>query len=109
VEPRVLVEFIMNRCGWDTVWFLSRRMRTIWRKGACLVGVWTGPDRDLLCVRRCETVECQFAPSCRHPKRRVMQPEGRVERPTDRVPRTDGGVDRFFTAPRGAARGPRLA
>jgi hypothetical protein len=35
-------------------------------------------------VDRLEALEvhkCQFAPSCRHPICRVMQPEGRVERP----------------------------
>ena len=62
----MLAELIMSRCGWDAVWFLAARGATLppgarwWhflRKGACLVGTWTGPDGDLLCVRPCLTVE----------------------------------------------------
>lgn len=39
-------------------------------------------------------IDCQFAPPCSHPICRVMQPEGRVERPPGMMPRIEGGVDR---------------
>jgi hypothetical protein len=60
----MVAEFVMSRCGWDAVWYLAARGdipspgRRWWhflRKGACLVGTWTGPDNDLLCVRKCDT------------------------------------------------------
>lgn len=62
----MIAEYIMSRCGWDAVWFLEAigekpapgaKWWHFLRSGACLVGVWTGPDGDLLCVRRCETAE----------------------------------------------------
>lgn len=58
----MLAEWIMERHGWDAVWFLgSNRPHPRWwqfaRRDACYVGTWTGPDMDLICVRRCETDE----------------------------------------------------
>lgn len=59
----MIAEFIMSRCGWDAVWYPAARSDApapgehwwqFLRVGACLVGTWTGPDGDLLCVRRCE-------------------------------------------------------
>jgi len=55
----------MDRYGWDAVWFLGSNGRkgkyarplNFLRRDACLVGTWTGPDNDLLCVRRCRTAE----------------------------------------------------
>lgn len=51
---------------------------------------------------------CQNATSCRHPFCRVMQPEGRVERPRRMVPRIEREVDQFYAAPR-AREAPRRA
>lgn len=74
VSPRMLAEFIMARCGWDAIWFLAAdgdppapgaRWWYFLRQGACLVGTWTGPDGDLLCVRPCTTsteAELNLAP-----------------------------------------------
>lgn len=60
----------MSRCGWDAVWYPGGggdasspryepapgdRWWHFLRKGACLVGTWTGPDVDLLCVREATT------------------------------------------------------
>lgn len=61
----MIAEFIMSRCGWDAVWYLEACGDTPapgehwWhfaRLGACIVGTWTGPDGDLLCVRSCDSV-----------------------------------------------------
>ncbi len=64
----MIAEYIMSRCGWDAVWYLggdpssARYLRApgarwwhFLRAGACLVGEWTGPDMDLLCVRQCDS------------------------------------------------------
>ncbi len=56
----MLVEWLMERYGWNDVWFLGSNglRRGPFRfigPNTCMVGVWTGPDRDLLCVRKCET------------------------------------------------------
>ena len=64
----MISEFVMNYMGWDGVWMpgaLPVELRTpavplpplIPEVGACLVGTWTGPDGDLLCVRECDTAE----------------------------------------------------
>lgn len=72
----------MNRCGWDAVWFLGTygqpapwwngpepdpTVHPWWSlkflgtnsrgDGHVLVGIWSGPHGDLLCVRDCETRE----------------------------------------------------
>lgn len=58
----MLTEWLMERYGWRDIWFLGsnglRRgpFRFIGRE-VCFVGVWTGPDRDLLCVKECATQE----------------------------------------------------
>jgi len=58
----VLAEWLMERYGWRDVWYLGsnrpERYRHWWNfigPSACYVGVWTGPELDLLCVRRCTT------------------------------------------------------
>jgi hypothetical protein len=58
----VLVEWIMDHFGWRDIWFLGanrpKRYRRWWQftsHDCCFVGVWTGPDADLICVRDCET------------------------------------------------------
>ncbi len=56
----MLTEWLMEHYGWPDVWFLgSNGLRRGPFKfigpGVCFVGVWTGPDRDLLCVKECET------------------------------------------------------
>lgn len=58
----MLAEWLMERYGWDAVWFLGSNglRRGPFRflgPGTCLVGTWTGPDADLLCVRQCDTSE----------------------------------------------------
>jgi len=56
----VLTEWLMERYGWDAVWFLGsnglrRGPLRFFGPGTCLVGTWTGPDLDLLCVKECDT------------------------------------------------------
>ena len=65
----MIAETLMHFCGWDAVWYCDicsdddpEELRRGWRelipaKDGCLVGTWTGPDRDLLCVRECDTTE----------------------------------------------------
>lgn len=62
----MLAEYLMYRFGWETVWMpgvraekndIPRRPFDFFRSGECFVGTWTGPDSDLLCVRRCKTLE----------------------------------------------------
>jgi hypothetical protein len=57
----MLTELIMDRCGWDAVWFLGGNGLVpgwrFWQRRHCYVGTWTGPAGDLLCVRRCETAD----------------------------------------------------
>ena len=62
----MLAEWLMERHGWHDIWFLgSNRPRhgrhrrkgplNFIRPGACFVGVWTGPQRDLICIKPCTT------------------------------------------------------
>ena len=60
----MLAEWLMNRYGWHDVWYLGSnkpdRYRRWWQffgPNTCYVGVWTGPDADLLCVCECATNE----------------------------------------------------
>lgn len=60
----MIAEWLMERYGWRDVWYLGsnrpERYRHWWNfigPSACYVGIWTGPDLDLLCVRKCETLE----------------------------------------------------
>lgn len=60
----MIVECLMERYGWHDVWYLGsnrpERYRHWWsfvNPSACYVGIWTGPDLELLCVRRCVTAE----------------------------------------------------
>ena len=65
----MIAETLMHFCGWDAVWYCDVRsdgdpeeLRQWWReiipaKDGCLVGTWTGPDGDLLCVRECDTAQ----------------------------------------------------
>lgn len=54
----ILVQWLMNRCGFDSVW-CCHGISVWWdiRVGGrpWHVGVWTGPEKDLICVKRCET------------------------------------------------------
>ncbi len=51
------VEQVMESCGWEAVWIphagdpVSARVEK-----RIFVGTWTGPERDMLCVKPCETV-----------------------------------------------------
>ncbi len=59
----MLTELIMHRMGWTDIWYAhpgSRGVfRDVWRwlrwDGRWHVGVWTGPEADLLSVRYCDT------------------------------------------------------
>ena len=58
----MIVEWIMNRMYWQDVWFLgynhpAASWRKFTRRDSAYVGVWTGPQNDLICVRHCETNE----------------------------------------------------
>jgi len=58
----MVAEFLMERYGWDAVWFLGsnglrRGPLRFLGPGTCAVGVWTGPDADLLCVKECHSLE----------------------------------------------------
>lgn len=62
----------MERYGWDAIWFLGsngirRGPLRFLGPGTCLVGTWTGPDLDLLCVKECETT---------HEAEASLSPEG---------------------------------
>ena len=52
----MVTEWLMERYGWDAVWFtgsngLRRGPFRFVGAESCYVGVWTGKDLDLLCVR----------------------------------------------------------
>ena len=52
----------MERHGWRDVWFLgSNRPHPRWWQfigpKACAVGIWTGPELDLICVCECRNRE----------------------------------------------------
>ena len=71
----MLTELIMGCFGWESAWCVDAvdpadpppgSCRVLpWRvfrrgpahplEGGFLLGTWTGPEQDLLCVRRCET------------------------------------------------------
>ncbi len=67
----MLAELIMAKYGWKTVRGTSignpdnpapgnggrHRLLNAFKVRGFLVGVWTGPDRDLICVKRCTTNE----------------------------------------------------
>ena len=57
----MISEIIMDRLGWTDIWYAhpGPYARRIFSTFGPLpkrwhVGVWTGPDRDLICVRHCE-------------------------------------------------------
>jgi hypothetical protein len=45
----MVYDVVMEYFGWDSLWHPN--------PGQWYVGIWTGPDRDLLCVKHCETAE----------------------------------------------------
>lgn len=63
----MLAELIMATYGWDEVWALVghredqppgpklRRASTVFKIPHFYVGVLTGPDKDLVCVRQCNS------------------------------------------------------
>ncbi len=60
----MLVECLMERYGWEAVWFLGRNglrrnchLFGFLNRYTCYVGTWTGPDLDLICVCRCKSSE----------------------------------------------------
>src|SRR5438105_10626167 len=52
------VERVMEACGWEAVWMphAGDPPQTHAQKRV-FVGTWTGPQRDMLCVTPCETIE----------------------------------------------------
>lgn len=73
----MIAEIIMHRMDWNEVWYADVPRRGWWRDawrylfkydGRWHVGVWTGPQLDLICVRRCATnaeAERSLSPSGR--------------------------------------------
>lgn len=54
----MILLWLMRRYAWDSIWCCSGvRLLNDLRRGVFYVGEWTGPDRDLICVKRCETSE----------------------------------------------------
>jgi hypothetical protein len=58
----MIVEWIMNRYGWKDIWCLGSNgpLDSTFKflgPEKCYVGIWTGPEQDLLCLRKCSTVE----------------------------------------------------
>lgn len=51
----MFTERLMQSLGWESVWAPDAGDRLLTRPRSYYVGTWTGPDHDLLCVRRCET------------------------------------------------------
>lgn len=58
----MIAEVIMTLFGWDEIWVPTAddhpeprlgRVRELFLARQYMVGVWTGPDADMLCVRRC--------------------------------------------------------
>lgn len=54
--PKTL-EQMMDRYGWDALWYPDAGHPDITSSREFFVGVWTGPDADLLCVKTCETIK----------------------------------------------------
>ncbi len=61
----MIVEAILHRSGWQHIWYahpgnfgfralVRGRFGLLW-PGRWMVGVWTGPQNDLLCVRHCRS------------------------------------------------------
>lgn len=57
----MITELIMDHFAWEAVWAPHSGYRAKWRRhcfgSSWFVGTWTGPDRDLICVRDCDTSE----------------------------------------------------
>lgn len=61
----MIAEVLMALFGWDEIWApgvgdpenpapgSKNRVVELFQVRAFMVGVWTGPDGDMLCVRRC--------------------------------------------------------
>ena len=61
----MIVELICHRMGWSSIWYanpgpygltalLKNKFELAW-PGRWHVGVWTGPQNDLICVKHCQT------------------------------------------------------
>ncbi len=55
----MLAQFIMHLHGWHDAWFplAGESSKHGFERNACYVGIWTGPQLDLICVKRCNTNE----------------------------------------------------
>jgi hypothetical protein len=55
----MLLRWLMNRYGWDTVWAPGMGDVSFQRRwlawDSYRVGIWTGPDMDMLCTKWCAT------------------------------------------------------
>jgi hypothetical protein len=56
----MIVEWLMHHFGWTDIWYAhpggSFRRNFSWG-GRFHVGVWTGEQHDLICVKKCSTNE----------------------------------------------------
>lgn len=55
-----LVDYLMDYMGWQDIWHPN--------PGQWFMGVWTGPQDDLLCIKKCRT---------REEANRFLSPEGK--------------------------------
>jgi hypothetical protein len=48
----MLSELIMHKMGWTDIWYAHAEylMKSRW-----FVGLWTGEQNDLICIKRCNT------------------------------------------------------
>ncbi len=52
----MIAEFFIHLMSWDSVWYANPGdFRWNLKHGRFHVGVWTGPQHDLICVRKCDT------------------------------------------------------
>lgn len=57
----MIADFIIYRMGWSDIWMPHAGFRGAWcwltfsRRSRWVVGTWTGPEGDLLCVKKCKT------------------------------------------------------
>lgn len=76
----MLAEYIMFKMGWTEVWLPGASGREpslpgagqLFEEGTAVVGMWTGPDDDLLCVKRHDHDVEQARRWCSPPGRTIL-------------------------------------